>query len=812
MMRRLHGAGVAGAPAPAPVAAVRHSPFGWLTLTIGLIGALHFLSDLTGRTSPSFSTAQPKLLSASASAHHPLPVGASGAAATPSLPSAGGQGPPPASRPPPPPPHRPCAKGCEANGNCNRELGRCDCPPLMAGEACDEGLAPTCRVQWGLELPTPPCQAWSPEGEDWRDFPPTCECLAECHALNQRVAYMAACVNVSQRALAPARDAGARYPFADPYSDGRWAREAYAPRPKEWPRRAEASVRRLNLALAARLERDARRSAAEGRCSGRGIWTLVMPWKHPPPYVEGGGLAEGECAEESCQHNPRGVRGCHCLPGWSGAACEVAPGGGAAPEPKRYCVHRCSGRGVCKLNWCHCVPGTWGVDCSLGTPLAPPHAVAGVPRWGGAAWDAAMWARAAVALPPPSASLRIFVYDLPPRFNIWLAAHFRVPGRWDQSYLYSLDAKIHRWLLRSPYRTLEPAEADFFFVPTYLSQGFYDFEFGLYWLAPRGLAFLREAMAYVRTTWPYFDRSGGADHLLVMTNDKGATFIRGAVPDLRRMILLTQWGWKRPHIHLPGQDIVMPPMLKIDKLVASSPYRTGVKLEDSPRYQYLLSFIGSVRFHTPGYSMGVRQKIFRAYNATDRFFLRDLRGDSRKGPHKRMDPKEYLEVLQASKFCLAPSGMGFSTRTYESMAQGCVPLIIQDDPLSNSTVDQAFEELLPWHEFSYRLKQEDIPRLPQILESVPDSKMRELRRNLACVWPRVLWLQADNEAPGEQLAEEQAAARAEHLSMLGDDAFLVAYDAWESVMHTLKRRVAKRKGWPLAPFEWRTPASSCKLT
>ena len=44
--------------------------------------------------------------------------------------------------------------------------------------------------------------------------------------------------------------------------------------------------------------------------------------------------------------------------------------------------------------------------------------------------------------------------------------------------------------------------------------------------------------------------------------------------------------------------------------------------------------------------------------------------------------------MKDSKFCLAPSGMGFSTRTYESVAQGCVPLIIQDEPVSNTTVVQ----------------------------------------------------------------------------------------------------------------------------
>ena len=72
-------------------------------------------------------------------------------------------------------------------------------------------------------------------------------------------------------------------------------------------------------------------------------------------------------------------------------------------------------------------------------------------------------------LPAAAPQLRIYIYDLPPQFNSWLAAHFRRPGRWDQSYLYSLDAKLHRWLLRSPYRTLDPAQADYFLVPAYPS-------------------------------------------------------------------------------------------------------------------------------------------------------------------------------------------------------------------------------------------------------------------------------------------------------------------------------------------------------
>lgn len=321
-------------------------------------------------------------------------------------------------------------------------------------------------------------------------------------------------------------------------------------------------------------------------------------------------------------------------------------------------------------------------------------------------------------------------------------------------------------------------------------------------------------MDYVQRTWPYFRRKKGSDHILVLTNDKGATFLRGTVSALRGMTLITQWGWKRPHIHLPEQDIVVPPMLRVDKLIGESPFislksssATDTWLASHKR-KYLLSFVGSVRFHTPGYSMGVRQAIFRRYNASEGFFLRDLRGDSYKGVHKKLEPKEYLAVLQDSKFCLAPSGMGFSTRSYESVAQGCVPLVIQDDPLSNTSVDQAFEELLPWSQFSLRLKQSDIPNLPELLDRFPLEQWQQLRRSLACVWPRVLWLQADNEAPGQQLDGEGKSSNA--TAALGDEAGLTQHDAWESIMHTLKRRLMRRRGVEPPPFEWRVQARSCQ--
>ena len=132
-----------------------------------------------------------------------------------------------------------CAADCEAEGNCNRELGRCDCPPLRTGAACERSAAPLCAQLWGLRcvthvdmhtvtrtcarvhtcmhtsppprppprrhrrLPYPPCQVWTLNMHEHLDFPASCECLAECQQLNLRVEYAKGCANTTRHALEP---------------------------------------------------------------------------------------------------------------------------------------------------------------------------------------------------------------------------------------------------------------------------------------------------------------------------------------------------------------------------------------------------------------------------------------------------------------------------------------------------------------------------------------------------------------------------------------------------------------------------------
>jgi hypothetical protein len=67
---------------------------------------------------------------------------------------------------------RPCAAGCEANGNCNRALGVCECAIGYAGANCSTLLWPACRNS--------PTQRELYCSSDWR--PKSCECLRQCVA------------------------------------------------------------------------------------------------------------------------------------------------------------------------------------------------------------------------------------------------------------------------------------------------------------------------------------------------------------------------------------------------------------------------------------------------------------------------------------------------------------------------------------------------------------------------------------------------------------------------------------------------------
>ena len=92
-----------------------------------------------------------------------------------------------------------------------------------------------------------------------------------------------------------------------------------------------------------------------------------------------------------------------------------------------------------------------------------------------------------------------------------------------------------------------------------------------------------------------------------------------------------------------------------------------------------------------------------------------------------------IDELYQAEFCLAPSGWGYGWRTYLALATGCIPVIVQ--PL----IQQAFEDLLPYEQFSLRFSPDDLPHLPTLLRQQPRQRICEMRRAASKFYRAVLW-------------------------------------------------------------------------
>lgn len=308
--------------------------------------------------------------------------------------------------------------------------------------------------------------------------------------------------------------------------------------------------------------------------------------------------------------------------------------------------------------------------------------------------------------------LKIFVYELPPKFNeAWLK-----DARCG-SHLFAAEVAIHQRLLRSPTRTLQPLDADFFFVPVYVTCKF-SATTGFPSLG-HATSLLKSAVQLISREMPYWNRSGGKDHIFVATHDYGACFhtmedvaVAAGIPDfLQRSILLQTFGRVDNHPCQAADHIQIPPFVPPSSLKLSG-------LAQKQHRDIWAFFRGKIELRPKNvsgriYSRGVRTSIWRKFSHNRRFLV------------KRTRSANYQSEIRRAVFCLCPLGWApWSPRIVESVILGCVPVIIADK------ISLPYAHTINWTQISLTVPEKDVIKLDKILSKVSRTNLSTIQRNL----------------------------------------------------------------------------------
>ncbi|KAH0469577.1 hypothetical protein IEQ34_001135 [Dendrobium chrysotoxum] len=310
-----------------------------------------------------------------------------------------------------------------------------------------------------------------------------------------------------------------------------------------------------------------------------------------------------------------------------------------------------------------------------------------------------------------SPSLKIYVYDLPPEFNrVWLS------NPRCATHLFAAEVAFHEALIHSSVRAVNPLEADYFFVPVYVSCNFSTINGfpSLHHARP----LLSSAVDLISRSFPFWNRSTGVDHIFVASHDYGACFhamedvaIADGIPEfLKNSILLQTFGMKSPHPCQEAEHVVIPPYISL-----------GTNLWPAPeiaKRDIFVFFRGKMEVHPKNisgrfYSRKVRTEIWNRYSGNRRFYLRRHRFDG------------YQSEIARSVFCLCPLGWApWSPRLVESVALGCVPVIIADG------IRLPFPDAVPWPEISLTVAERDVASLESVLDRIAATNLSAIQRRL----------------------------------------------------------------------------------
>ncbi|CAK9031777.1 Probable glucuronoxylan glucuronosyltransferase F8H (FRA8 homolog) (Protein FRAGILE FIBER 8 homolog) [Durusdinium trenchii] len=275
---------------------------------------------------------------------------------------------------------------------------------------------------------------------------------------------------------------------------------------------------------------------------------------------------------------------------------------------------------------------------------------------------------------------------------------------------WGTDVQVHDYFFASDLQTDDPDEADFFFVPGY---AICVLEGNLY-----SLDEVDELYKDLVTALPYFNASGGRDHIFVFGSGMAQSVFQSWEEYIPQSIVLTpetelfnDFAWVAIPPYRPFKDIVIPGSLDLIEVIAALE-----KSKPLHERRFLSAFFGRADVargpHPWVGGVDVRKELLA---------LRELPGteDMKFGDGATLEVMH--EAYGDAKFCFVPRGKsGWSLRFFEVIFAGCIPVMISDK------WELPFEDFLDVTRFVIKWPSTQIgPQLIAYLRSLPDSTVQE---------------------------------------------------------------------------------------
>lgn len=267
--------------------------------------------------------------------------------------------------------------------------------------------------------------------------------------------------------------------------------------------------------------------------------------------------------------------------------------------------------------------------------------------------------------------------------------------------IYAMEGNFIHRIEVSRFRTGDPNKAHVFFLPfsvTSLVRYVYVGD-SHDWVPMKNT--VRDYINLVAERYPFWNRSLGADHLMLACHDWGPELSK-SIPHLYKNSIRALCNANTSEGFQPKKDVSFPEILL--------PGGTTKKLLGGPspsRRPILAFFAGGV--HGP-----IRPILLEHWENKDA----DIQ------VHKYL-PKgvSYRGMMRKSRFCICASGYEVaSPRTVEALYMGCVPVLIKDHYVA------PFSDVLNWKSFSVEIPVRDIPALKSILAGISQSQYIRLQR------------------------------------------------------------------------------------